>query len=850
MFGKKGNSAKSTPKAITGSAHNAPGFFMAHVEKLVFGVILLLLAGLMFEGFGAKGFDKSKTPEQLASESGDTLKQVKSENHWPEVAALDVVRTESTDFTGNASKGREKLKSEKFSLPLFQPPNKHELEKRGDPVIQAPIKVVAQTIFGAIAVIKPDTTLDPLTDLDDAPRIESKAAKSQKGKNRAGAYGGSDMGGEAGMGVSGMASGMPGMEGGMGVTAGPRRLFGKYDRGYGAGATGGYGGGGNGGAMEGGGMPGDSAGGMPGMGDASGSMGGMGGMGGLGGLGGMGGAATRPEYKNKKIVAVPVIYNVVMALVPHEEMVKEYKKKFENAGSYIPYRDRPTYTDFIAQRVEVTGNPSRKIEEGEWINLTKGAIQLNMIMKDWVNKPDPRLPPLTYIVDHTDPLSVDPSLTMVIPPFYLRNYRTACKHPDIEWSWDANMRRMLEMMPEMKPLEENPELRPGQKPAGMMGGMGMAGMGGMGMPGGGDMYGGAYGGGMGMDGGMGMASGMGMEGGMGMAGMGGMGGMGMPGGGDMYGGGMGMDGGMGMSSGMGMYGGMGMMPGGVVPKYKMVRFYDRLSPQDIGKIYRYRIQLVMDDPNYPENPSALDASQLESAAFKRVNEQRRKDEPKKKAIEEQFAKQKQKNLFSKPDYRTLRLTPWSEASDLVRVERPMDLVLGEVKPQKYLPFDSGKLQVPGAEPSAKMVVAELDMQGLAPGTLPTAAMLPMSIDKAIVRGALLGQTKKEIEVVHPVTKIVKLVKSPKPIQTSATVVDIRGAESLSNSAADDPLTDAGEMMVITSDGSVTVLNEWDDMFHYRMYLFSDEKEAAEKGTGMGMGGMEGEMGMGAGMPGS
>ncbi|MEZ6078872.1 MAG: hypothetical protein R3C56_25305 [Pirellulaceae bacterium] len=41
------------------------------------------------------------------------------------------------------------------------------------------------------------------------------------------------------------------------------------------------------------------------------------------------------------------------------------------------------------------------------------------------------------------------------------------------------------------------------------------------------------------------------------------------------------------------------------------------------------------------------------------------------------------------------------------------------------------------------------------------------------------------------------------------------------------------MLILNRDGSVTVTNEFDDTFLYRMYTFADEHEAAEKAGSSG-----------------
>jgi len=764
---------------------------------------------------------------------------------------------DSKEFLQKAVEAGVPLPAQQYPLTVLEPKVEGVILKRGDPELKAPIKVMGHTLWGSIVTVGPDTWVDPMVSLENAPQIEAKGAKSSKSKR------GRNMGMEGTSDMAGMPGMMPGAEGGMdgmgtSVPAGPRRLFPIYDRGFPV--NGGMGGMGMGMGMGGAGM---DAGMSMGMGAGAGMPGGDG-MGMPGADGGMGmGMGMSGEAAEKALAQIGIInaprgnrpkrmvptfrmYNVVMALLPHEEMVLEFERKFKYAGSYNPYRDRPIYFDFQAQRVDVTANPLRQIKEEEWQYVMSGTLQSQimagkLLKKDVLNPPSEQRPWINYpgldrliygqfrLTEYIDLFSYDPALTMILPPLLVRDYRQLTKHPDIPWSWVAARQRLQEGLIAYQEKEIETDVLPAERPgASPMGGMG-------GMPG------------MGMDAGMGMPGmeGMGMPGtsmpgmdgfgadmGMGM-GMDGMGGMGVPG----------MD--MGMSMGMGGMSGSYTMTQAIVAKHKMLRFYDPLTPADLGKVYRYRVRAIMVDPNYPDrdirwanNPATAKLpdrdlpgpllSDLMPDVLRRVSVLKAKDDPLIKA--------------DKKRHRTMRETPWSEPSDLFRVEYPAEVIAGEVVSPKPTPFDGGKVVVATRPPQVKVVANVINT------TYNT--LVPYATERFLERGTVLNGVRKDVEIVNPINKVIKKLPTAN-IVTRATIADIRGAESLPNSAGDDPLAEMGEILVVTGTGNVVVTNEWDDQFLYRMYTFADEKEAAKKAQStMGAGGMPGMDGMGAGMPGT
>ena len=515
-------------------------------------------------------------------------------------------------------------------------------------------------------------------------------------------------------------------------------------------------------------------------------------------------------------------------------MFEDFERNLKNSGDYNMGRDVPVYLSFEVQRVDVSQNPNREVQEKEWKTISDGGKQYAM-RKNWAIKP-PLGRPVPEIIDLN---ARHPGLTMPIPPVLIKDYRDFCKHPAIDWVWDTKRLIAPPRRTDKKKEDEGDEdILPGQAAGGGAaggGGMGMGGMGGRGMG-----MGGMEGGMGGMDGGM---DGMGMEGMGGMeggyggmeGGYGGMGGMGgMEGGyGGMEGGMGGMDGGYGGMGGMGMGGGM-TMSAGPQPEFKMLRFYDMLTPQDVGKTYRYRVRLIMRDPNYPERIKrrvgqdvvdfdipAPQPNTLQKEVFDRVAEQRRIDDAAYKAD----PKARRKMLE----------TAWSEPSQPVRITGRSDAFAG-------LGFDPASNPRPSAvsgDTEANLVATSMDF-----ATGATFAKAFGDVKRGSVLNSNLAGKKDVLEFVVPASRVIK--RREWQFKSNSVVVDMRGGEELAASSKrdGDPLAASGEVLLMLDDGSMQITNDIDDTFEYRMLTFADEHENAKRmGANGGMGGM-GEGGMG------
>lgn len=856
----KAKSPKASKKKQT-LAKGGPGFFAKHIEKMLFVLILGGVGYFVYEGIKTPGFSTAKVPEKLKSDSTDLMTRIR-QDHWDEIK---VKREEENEpfkkalvptFTRMAEEARKAIDPKPWHVETFplEPIPGNVFELRGDPTILPPKDLVVRNVFGALAIEVPIDALDPYESFEDSEPIKPKGSTGRgRGRGRGGAGDGGYAGGEGGAGYGGggyggegggYGSGMGGGYGMGGNTNEPkkRRMSGGYDlgasigsaaagggMGMGMGMGGGYGGmGGEEGGM-GGGM-------MGGMGGPGGGMGGGYGMGGTtAGSGGLG--EGRDRGPKTKVAAKATFFNAITALVPHKEMAESYKEAFLNTGAFVGSRDLPVYLSFEVQRVDVTNNPNREIKEAEWKTVTDGGAQFKMPEEqNWAarrpsGKPGEERPLAAPIREVIDRNAVAANLVAPIPPILVRDYREFSKHPQIGWSWDykplvpppTKKEDSTDEEEEDQPDDGSPNL-PGQDKRGNTGGGYGGGMGGMmgGMGGGG--YGGE-GGGYGAGGGDMYGGSMGGMGGGGYGGEGaGYGGEGAGYGGDMYGGSMGGGYGGGMGGGYG--GGGGSSLTAPQPEFKMVRCFDMLpvNINQIQKVYRYRIRLIMRDPNYPEDrfipmPAPSD---LKPDVWARVA-------PVMKADDERIEK-------NDKAIRTLLYTDWSEPSPPVAVKAPFEVFAGNVEFDGPRVFETtnAKFVVANKEAQADVVVTAMDFK--------TGAMF--ALESSVKRGSVLSMND-DVDFIVPETKIVKVGKDYN-LDSQATIADIRGGEPLAGYSKDDPQKTAGELMILHRDGRIEFSNSFDDTFLFRLYNFADEKEAAEKAGQTNMGGGYGQGGEGGG----
>jgi hypothetical protein len=256
--------------------------------------------------------------------------------------------------------------------------------------------------------------------------------------------------------------------------------------------------------------------------------------------------------------------------------------------------------------------------------------------------------------------------------------------------------------------------------------------------------------------------------------------------------------------------------------YKLIRFYDFDAKPD--RIYRYRVRFVVEDPNFPRLESFMPkTSSMKNEVVARV--QKLDDEHKKRVA---IATSKNKKVLS----RESRLpSQWSQPSEAKPVRMPTKLFASRVE-GTWLQFKipgstkGESAQVETVMPKGTLVYADWDFaHGL---------VVPKEV--TVERGTVLSGALPEggVDVIHPVTKTIKLLNSYR-FANPVTVVDVRGGMALAaekQRAKDkDSLPMGGEIVAFDpKTGDLVISQEFTDLEPYRMFSFADEKEAATPAT--------------------
>jgi hypothetical protein len=400
MFGKKKNKdeadskpveSKSDDKASAKSkskskrSFNAKEFMLYHVEKFVFGLMLLLSAGLVYLGFTSKTIEATKDPKKLSDKASQVLSQIR-ENHWDAIKDEDP-RVKGVIDVSYAEKSVDSTKQ--IPKDLYRPeipvPGARITGHRIDPDLLAARSLEASYFFGPIVIGNANAPLveylDKLKDAEEpraARRRESNAGRPPGGGNEGESGGppGSGRGGPGGgpPGLTG-GGGPPGFGGGMGGAAPvgiKRYLSAGYDQGF----------------------PSHTL-----------------------------GLSNPNDPRRKSIGPRDIGFVSVMALAPHQELEKEYRAKLSPGGNVMPGRDTPNYVGFEVERVDVTEDPSKQIQEADWQALPNaGSERLKELAKNvW----------LGTAPEVCEAGWTTPNITIPVPPLLIKNYRDFVSHPDV-----------------------------------------------------------------------------------------------------------------------------------------------------------------------------------------------------------------------------------------------------------------------------------------------------------------------------------------------------------------------------------------------------------------------------------
>jgi hypothetical protein len=363
-----------------------------------------------------------------------------------------------------------------------------------------------------------------------------------------------------------------------------------------------------------------------------------------------------------------------------------------------------------------------------------------------------------------DSEAIDANLTHPVPPFLLTDLRPVLLHPDVPRA--TNVIQKFEEEDEAEYIDAGDGIMlEAESEDGAQGG-------------------GAFGGGMNRSGGSFGGSNRGSY-----SGSGGMsrppgGGMSRPPGGSMSppGGGMSRPGG-GASMGFGG-GSMNLDTYRPVAK-KLVRYVDFTA--QTGHKYRYRVMLVLEDPNRPRDPNPdPDPTTLDVTVLDRI---------------------KKEEAEGRQRYLT---TAWSAPSAVVSMSSSERFYAGETVPSPTV--NIGGATIPISEPQAKVLTVTWDPA--------LRAFVPA--EQSVHRASVLN-VKADVEVIHPVQGDLRKVDDHE-VTTNGVVLDILGGERLPAIENSKEIVRApGETLIMDADGNLVVTDEARDIEGYRRYIFPEPK---------------------------
>ena len=233
-------------------------------------------------------------------------------------------------------------------------------------------------------------------------------------------------------------------------------------------------------------------------------------------------------------------------------------------------------------------------------------------------------------------------------------------------------------------------------------------------------------------------------------------------------------------------GGMISASGGPQAEFAMIRFFDYIGT---GTKYIYRVQVLIEDPNHPEN--------AQSAPHDSILDQTVRERLVKVAAEERASSRRKFYLTS----------AWSEPTAPVSVQAARHTYAGgATQPERTLPIKTavgGKTgyTVPAeGEPTAQVMSVAWNTK--------YAVDLPGLVDAS--RGSWLNLVTS-VDIIEPVTLIYKTIQEYR-VSSNKLVVDLRGGQVLPDpNAGAMPLRAPGEVVMFdTTTDSLIVRNELDD----------------------------------------
>jgi hypothetical protein len=377
MFRKKSDAAPAPAKAKAPSNFNAKEFMLMNVEKMIFGLVGLLAAGLIYMGFTGETFPKNKAPDTLRKQAETALRQLQEEDHWQVISEQDKTRAIEVRYAAKAVSSREKVEVGLYPLDVYNTKGLKGGIRRGDPTLLAPLELEVTYFSGQWAQLAGNSKV-PLEDNPNAKKPEPprRPAASAAGPGMPPGYG--ESGPPPGMGPGGMSMGPTGMAGGD-PTA--RLLSAGFNKGFKDGMKT---------------FTRDLS--SPDPADPS---------------------PVSTSNQPKKLSYGKVDFVAITAIAPHELLEDNYRKELAEASEYMEGRDNPVYQGFEIQRAEI--KLGSEPAEADWKSLASSE-QFKEWAKSW--------PGSCSEVHKAD--WVTPNLAMPIPPILLDDYTPIASHSKVE----------------------------------------------------------------------------------------------------------------------------------------------------------------------------------------------------------------------------------------------------------------------------------------------------------------------------------------------------------------------------------------------------------------------------------
>jgi hypothetical protein len=244
--------------------------------------------------------------------------------------------------------------------------------------------------------------------------------------------------------------------------------------------------------------------------------------------------------------------------------------------------------------------------------------------------------------------------------------------------------------------------------------------------------------------------------------------------------------------------------------YKLIRFFDFLGVEGVGKIYRYRIRVALEDPNYTRAESVSPQTvELKPEVYARVQ-----------AIADADRAAKEKTPAEQFRRNSKLLTPWSEPSLPVAITIPAELYAGDVH---------GLWVNVKAAGGKDVFIEQIAATGqVAYGEWKRDDAIIVAKSEKIERGSVLSGTPPDpgIDVVHPISKIIKWLTGFRFAQP-VTIVDLQGGQPLAaerNRIRErDSLPAQGEIVAYDPrTGDLVITREFEARREFGLHTFAGE----------------------------